>query len=219
MARTWTRLGLLAGVALLLVQGISLGEDVDTYMRYAYRTEMADGYVETITTEIVTTVAGEHRVTTTIVQTVEAAAELDEERDGRRAEPRVNPLGTSFLWLMLSMGADSDPEFDLSGVYALADEGVEPHQAYLLPDGGLLETGDEVTVAGVLGIEAVYTHVDAEDLNFRLVFPHDKEIRRALPFPLRVEIIYEGADLETDDVRAIPFAGTIELVEFVRSGE
>jgi len=104
-------------------------------------------------------------------------------------------------------------------VYALADEGVEPHQAYLLPDGGLLETGDEVTVAGVLGIEAVYTHVDAEDLNFRLVFPHDKEIRRALPFPLRVEIIYEGADLETDDVRAIPFAGTIELVEFVRSGE
>jgi len=109
MARTWTRLGLLAGVALLLVQGISLGEDVDTYMRYAYRTEMADGYVETITTEIVTTVAGEHRVTTTIVQTVEAAAELDEERDGRRAEPRVNPLGTSFLWLMLSMGADLIP--------------------------------------------------------------------------------------------------------------
>ena len=212
MTRRWKRHAVLVGIVLLLIAGTVWGEDeappklggavVGEYLRFSYRTETDGGLTETITTEITRLPDGRYQVVTTTEQ--ETGAD----------EIRLGFFGGSFRWLGLYMSDETGDRFDLSSLDALAEQALEPNMRYMLPDGGLLQTGDRVTVTGLSGIEGIFTQADAAGVTITVVLADDPELRRLLPFPLRVQIEYEEGDA---DFASIFFSGTVELVEFTRT--
>ena len=212
MTRRWGRHAVLLGIVLLLIAGTVWGEDeahpkfggefLGEYLRFSYRTETGGGLAETITTEITQLPDGRYQVVTTTEQ-VTGADEI-----------RLGFFGGSFRWLGLYMSDDTGDRFDLSSLDALADQALEPHKRYMLPDGGLLQTGDRVTVAELSGVEGVFTQADATGVTITVVLADDPDVRRLLPFPLRVQLEYEEGDA---DITQVVFSGTVELVEFTRT--
>jgi len=215
MTTRWKRNVALVGVLVFALAGVVTGEEEapakygGEYLRFCYRTETAGGLVETITTEITPMADGRYEVVTTTEQITEPD------------EIRLGFFGGSFRWLGLYLSEDSGERFDLSSLDALNAQALEPHKRYLLPDGGLLQTGERVTVAGLMGIEGVSTHADVQGATITVVLADDLELRRLLPFPLRVRLDYEDLDEATGDedpsLRTTYFSGSIELVELTRT--
>ena len=179
------------------------------YLRFSYRTETQGGLAETMTTEVIPLSDGKYRVVTT----TEQVTGLD--------EIRLGFFGGSFRWLGLYQSEDAAGRFDLSSLEALADQVLDPHKKYLLPDGGVLQTGDRSAVAGLPGIEGVFTQADAIGLTITVVLADDPYLRQLLPFPLSVRVDYDPSGTESEDdgapVTVTFFSGTIELVEFTRT--
>lgn len=206
--RQWVRLMIAGGLVLVMVAGVAIGNNVGGFMRFTYRTEAADGLVETIAIEIIPTAEGGYRVITTT------------EQHAGSDEIRISVFGASHTWLGLHTGDDRETSFSVAALNALADEGLEPHRQYLLPDGGMFRTGARVSIAGVPGIEGVYTHTGAENVTITVVIPDDPDLRHLLPFPLLVRVEHEEDESPgTEEPEAIFFSGTIELVEFTRTQE
>jgi hypothetical protein len=159
------------------------------------------GLAETTTTEI--TPAGDGRYN--VVTTTRAEAE--------REQIPMGLAGFSMRWL---------GGIDLSGLNALSQQVLDPGRPYVTPDGGLLVTGGRVTVAGLPGVEGIYTQASAPNVRITVVLADDLVVRHLLPLPLRVEIEYsqssdpglgEGASATDTYV-----SGKIELLEYVWSG-
>ena len=180
------------------------------YLKYTYRTEAGVvNLVETTTTEIVPLPDGQYEMTTT---TRGVAG---------REQIRLGLFGISLQWLGLYVGENAGTRIDLSPLNALATQVLEPQKKYLLPDGGLFETGDRVTVAGLSGIEGTYTQANAPGVVVTVVLADDLELRVLLPFPLRTEIRYvqggNGSDAEDASGSGARFSGRIELIEYKRT--
>jgi len=211
----WSASAVLLGAALLLVAMTANGSDkTDSkyggeYLRFAYRTETNDGLEETLTTEVIPTPEGQYRVLTTTEQITGSD------------EVRLGFFGGSFRWLGLYQSDDAAGRFDLSSLDALANQQLEPRKKYLLPDGGLLQTGERTTVAGVPGIEATFTRAAAAGVTITVVLAEDLSLRSLLPFPLRVRVDYDASVAEAGEDGAplisTYFSGSIELVEFART--
>jgi len=74
-----------------------------------------------------------------------------------------------------------------------------------------------VMIAGLSGIEGVYTRADVAGVTIRVVLADDLFVRQFLPFPLRVQLQYsQPADTTGDGstIQATYISGTIELVEY-----
>jgi len=206
---------ILLGVALMLFAVTACGGDKDDskyggeYLRFSYWTETRDGLEETLTTEVIPTAAGQCRVITTTEQITGSD------------EVRLGFFGGSFRWLGLYQSEDETGRFDLSSLDALADQALEPQKKYLLPDGGLLQTGERTTVAGVPGIEATFTQTGVVGVTITVVLAEDLSLRQLLPFPLRVRVDYDASAAETGEdgppLISTYFSGSIELVEFART--
>jgi hypothetical protein len=193
-----------AVVAFIILAGaVALGGDYPGgHLLYTYRMETGVvGLAETTTTEI--TPAGDGRYD--VVTTMHAEAE--------REQIPMGLAGFSMRWL---------GGIDLSGLNALSQQVLDPGRTYVTPDGGLLVTGDRVTVAGLSGVEGVYTQASAPNVRITVVLADDLVARHLLPLPLRVEIEYsqssgpglgEGASATDTYV-----SGRIELLEYVWSG-
>jgi len=166
--------------------------------RFAYRTETGTARVAITTTEIMPVAGGQYRVTTT----TEELANSD--------DVRLAFFGGVTDWLSSYMSEGARPLFDLSPLGALSSQVLEPDSTYLLPDGDKLQTGARVTVAGLSGLEAVYTQRDLPEAVIEVVLADDLYIRQFLPFPLRIEVAYEE-----DGTLGRRLAGHIELVEYV----
>jgi len=214
MNERWIRCALLACLLSLAgAMSAAAGEETQAkydgeYLRFVYRTETDGGLAETITTEIVPGSDGQFRVVTTTEQ-VTGADQI-----------RLGFFGGSFHWLGLYTGEQEGDRFDLSSLDALASQDLEPQKRYLLPDGGLLQTGDRVTVAGVPGIEGVFTHASAEGVTIAVVLADDRMLRQLLPFPLQVQVSYEEpGDAEMEGVDEVWEPGTICLVALTRTPE
>lgn len=212
MNQRWTRCVVVACLLPLIAAFAACGDEGarakydGEYLRFVYRTETAGGLAETITTEIVPTPDGQFRVVTTTEQ-ITGSDEI-----------RLGFFGGSLHWLGLYTGEQEGDRFDLSSLDALVDQELEPQKRYLLPDGGLLQTGDRVTIAGVPGIEGTFTHTSAEGVTITIVLADDRMLRQLLPFPLEVQVSYkEPADAEAEGVATVWDPGTIRLVAFTRT--
>jgi hypothetical protein len=214
-----TGIAALAAVAwVLLAAGAALAQQSQRqpqeeypggYLKYTYRMQAgAANLAETTTTEITPTANGQYQVVTTTQET--ASAE----------QIRLGFFGFSLRWLGLYVREDTSGRIDLSPLDALADQGLEPQKKYLLPDGGLLQTADRVTIAGLSGVEGTYLQADVPNVKITLVLADDLEVRRLLPFPLRVKLEYtQPAGTTSVDGTPAPgtrFSGMIELVEYKR---
>jgi len=166
--------------------------------RFAYRTETGASRAEITTTEIEPLEDGGYRVTTTT------------EEFTNSDDVRLAFFGGVAQWLSSSMSEGADPLFDLSPLGALSSQVLEPDRTYILPDGNKLQTGDRVTIAGLSGVEAVYTQHDLSEATIHVVLADDLYIRQFLPFPLRVEVAYEE-----DGTLGRRLAGRIELLEYI----
>jgi hypothetical protein len=181
------------------------------HLRYTYRMETGvAGLAETTTTEITPRGDGQHDVVTT-TRTVAGGDQI-----------RLGFAGFSLRWLGVYVSEDMADRIDLSALNALAQQVLEPGRRYLLPDGGLLETGDRVTVAGLSGVEGVYTRSSAPNVRVTVVLADDLTVRQLLPFPLRVQLEYSqsaGAGLgEEASTGGAYISGKIELLEYAWSG-
>lgn len=176
------------------------------HLRFSYRTETGSaGIAETTTTEITPTGDGRYQVVTTTEQST-ASDEI-----------RLGFFGVSFKWLGLYSSEDTNGTFDISPLDAFATMVLEPHKTYMLPDGGKLQTGDRVTIAGLSGIEGVYTRADVAGVTITVVLADDLFVRQFLPFPLRVQLQYTQPADTTGGGTAIQstyLSGTIELIEY-----
>ncbi|MBU0595892.1 hypothetical protein KJ567_04325, partial [Candidatus Bipolaricaulota bacterium] len=133
---------------------------------------------------------------------------------------RLGFFGGASQWLGLQVGEGASALFDLSPLGALADQVLEPQKTYLLPDGGKLQTAERVMVAGLAGVEGLYTQADTPGAIIRVVLADDLYIRQFLPFPLRVQLEYEdttSAGSEEEGTLDRSFSGHIELVEYVHT--
>jgi len=212
MRARWTQIGVVLSLALLFMACAGWGEEEADerydggYLRFSYRTETASGLQETIATEIIPLEDGRFRVSTTTEQIT-----------GLR-EIRLGFFGGSFHWLGLYAGEQEGDRLDLSDLDALSSQELEPDRRYLLPDGGLLQTSARVTVAGLSGIEGVFTCDGAEGVTVRVVLAEDRMLRQLLPFPLEVEITCEDRSEGGEDAVAATWdPGTIRLVESSRT--
>lgn len=169
------------------------------YVRYAYQMESgASGLSELTTTEITPMSDGRYEVVTTI-QAISDPSEV-----------RIGFSGASLQWLGLYMSEGSTGRLDISQLSALSDKVLEPNKTYLLPDGALLQMGNRVVVAGLAGIEGVYTKPSAAGVTITVVLADDLRIRQLLPFPLRVSIEYAASVADVTHT----YSGKIELVEY-----
>jgi hypothetical protein len=191
-------------VAVIILTGIvAFGDYPGGKFLYTYRMETGVvGLAETTTTEI--TPAGDGRYDVVTTTRAEAA---------EREQVPMGLAGFSMRWL---------GGIDLSGLNVLSQQVLDPGRTYVTPDGGLLVTGDRVTVAGLSGVEGVYTQASAPNVRITVVLADDLVARHLLPLPLRVEIEYsqssgpglgEGASATDTYV-----SGKIELLEYVWTG-
>jgi hypothetical protein len=194
-----------AVVAFVILAGASaLGDYPGGHLLYTYRMETGvGGLAETTTTEI--TPAGDGRYD--VVTTTSAEAE-------RELIP-MGMTGFSMRWL---------GGIDLSGLNALSQQVLDPGRTYVTPDGGLLVTSDRVTVAGLSGVEGVYTQASAPNVKITVVLVDDLVVRHLLPLPLRVELEYSqssGPSVGLGEGAAATgtyVSGKIELLEYTWSG-
>jgi hypothetical protein len=168
------------------------------------------GLVETTTTEITIRADGRYDVVTTT------------RADAAREQILLGLGGFSMRWLGVNSGDASADTIDLSGLNALSQQALDPGRTYVLPDGGLLVTGDRAVVAGLSGVEATYTRANAPNVVVRVVLADDLTARHLLPFPLRVEVEYSqasGSSLEEGTSTAGGHvSGRVELLEYSWSG-
>jgi len=173
------------------------------YLKYTYRMNSGTAQLsETTTTEITPTLDGRYQVVTT----TQAISDPD--------EVRLGFFGVSLQWLGLYMSEESKGRFDVSQLSALSDQVLDPHKTYLLPDGGLLQTADRVTVAGLSGVEGVYTKPSAVGVTITVVLADDLQVRQLLPFPLRVNVEYSEVAGGDGSGVTRSYSGQIELVEY-----
>ena len=198
--RIWLA-GLLLLLLALIVSGSAFGtkDYIGGTTRFVYRTEIGSDGVELTTTKIQP--LGEGRFG---VQTITEVA---------TSSDNIRPafLGGAFKWLGVYVSQDTSQLLDLSPLGALGDQVLEPHKTYLLPDGGKLQTGERVTIAGLSGVEGDYTHASFPGAVIGVVLADDLYLRQFLPYPLRVELEYE----EDETIIGRSFRGMIELVEYV----
>ncbi len=192
---------------LLLVVGLgALGQEEKaspigdiTYLKYTYQMELgAEGLSETTTTVMTRMTDGRYEVVTT-TQSISSPGEV-----------HLRFGGASLQWLGLYAGGASTGRLDISQLNAFSDVVLEPHHTYTLPDGGLLQMGDTVTVAGIAGVEGVYTNRSVAGATITVVMATDLQVRALLPFPLRVSVEYAktASDVTTS------YSGTIVLVDY-----
>lgn len=201
----YARIGVLVGLGLAILSIATLGapgKDPGGYVSFSYRTVTREGLVEDVTTWIVPGEDGTYRVVTRTEMRVGA----DEIRIG------FSGAAMRSLGLYSSQGSGVDLAW-LGGVGGL---GIEPGKKYLLPDGGVLQTGERVTVVGLTGIEGVFTHTGDPAVKITVVIADDPELRDLLPFPLRITIEYDYTRLGTSDPDEVPQSGSMELVAFTR---
>jgi len=214
MIRQWIHFAIYTALAVVFLSGAVWADTKPAgktpypggHLRFAYRTVTGSaGMAETTTTEITPTEDGRYQVVTTTKQS--AASD----------EIRLGFFGTSLKWLGLYVSEDTSDKLDLSPLDAFATMVLEPHKTYMLPDGGKLQTGDRVTIAGLSGIECVYTRADVEGVTITVVLADDLFVRQFLPFPLRVQLQYTHPTTSpTDDnpIQSSYVSGTIELIEY-----
>jgi len=157
---------------------------------------------ETTTTEITPTDDGRYQVVTTTTELTSPD------------EIRLGFFGASLQWLGLYMSEDTSDQLDISQLDAFATMVLEPNKTYMLPDGGKLQTGDRVTVAGLPGIEAVYTQANVAGVTITVVLADDLFVRQFLPFPLRVQLEYSQPAGAAPGIETVYISGKIELVEY-----
>lgn len=196
-----------AAILLLLVATGTIAREVypGGYTRFIYRTTTASARVELTTTEIIPLGDEQYSVQTT------------RQNLGRSAEIRLSFFGDASQSLGLYMGDDADSPFDLSPLGALADEVLKTNWTYGLADGWSLQTGEQVTVAGLTGVEGILVHADTPSAIVRVVLADDLYIRQFLPFPLRVELEYQETTNDGSIVRM--FSGRVELEEYVYTAD
>lgn len=205
MVRRQIRFAFLVSLAVLSLGAVAWGKDPGGYVCFAYRTETEGGLKEEIKVWIIPTKDGGYRVVT----------RTDQMTGSERVS--VGFFGGSLSWLGL-YSKDQDARVDLGWIDAVAALGLTTHSSYLLPDGGAFETGESVQVAGLAGIEGVFTHTGLKGVTATIVVAEDPEVRDLLPFPLRVTIRYPIPKLEQagSGIQQAFFSGTIELVFFTR---
>jgi hypothetical protein len=212
MRKRWTWIAVFIAVALLVVAGVAWGDEQSPvkaggypggHLRFAYRTETGSaGLSETTTTDITPTVDGRYQVVTTTTELTNPD------------EIRLGFFGISLKWLGLYMSEDTSDQLDISQLDAFATMVLEPHKTYMLPDGGKLQTGDRVTVAGLPGIEGVYTQANVAGVTITVVLADDLFVRQFLPFPLRVQLEYSQPADADPGIVPVYVSGKIELVEY-----
>ena len=193
---------ILAAVSTLLITTSAIARELypGGYTRFIYRTTTASSRVEVATTEIIPLGGEQYRVQTS------------REGEARNADIRVSFFADAAQALGLYAGDNLDSPFDLSPLGALADQVLKPNWTYGLADGWSLQTGEQVTVAGLTGVEGILVHGDRPAAIARVVLADDLYIRQFLPFPLRVELEYE---VTTEAEVVVPmFSGQIELEEY-----
>lgn len=216
MTRRWIYCTAYIALAVVLLSGVVWADTQPTgkagafpggHLKFSYRTETGSaGMAETTTTEITPTGDGRYQVVTTTTQS------------SSKDEIRLSFFGISLKWLGLYRSNDTGGTLDITPLDAFATMVLEPHKTYMLPDGGKLQTGDRVTIAGLSGIEGVYTRADVTGVAITVVLADDLFVRQFLPFPLRVELQYtQPADTtsgEGSPIQSTYVSGTIELVEY-----
>ncbi|MBE0636773.1 hypothetical protein IH601_12310 [Candidatus Bipolaricaulota bacterium] len=203
-------LGAFLALMLGVVSGMAGSGYAGGHTRFVYQTETASGRVEIATTEIIPQGDGVYRVVTTTEDVVQ------------QNSIRLSFFGEAAQSLGLTMSEDGDSPFDLSPLGALSGQILEPDKTYLLSDGWSLKTSQRVTVAGLAGVEAVFSHADSPEAIVRVVLADDLYIRQFLPFPLRVELEYLEAarmDSEVTPTATIVFSGCVELVEYAHESD
>lgn len=86
------------------------------------------------------------------------------------------------------------PQIDLSPLGVLAEYGVviEPNQAYYLPGGASLITGDIESIAGIEAIKGIYTHPEYPTQRAVLGTPVDPSVAALLQYPIYFRVELEG---------------------------
>jgi len=212
MRKRWTWIAVFIAVALLLLAGVAWGDAESPgkaggypggHLRFAYRTETGSaGMSETTTTEITPTDDGRYQVVTTTTELTTPD------------EIRLGFFGSSLQWLGVYMSEDTSDQLDISQLDAFATMPLEPNKTYMLPDGGKLQTGDRVTIAGISGIEGVYTQANVAGVTITVVLADDLFVRQFLPFPLRVQLEYSQSADAAPGIVTVYISGKIELVEY-----
>lgn len=170
-----------------------------TYLKYTYRMDLgAEGLSETTTTEIVLRPDGQYEVVTT-TRSISSPGEV-----------HLGFAGVSLQWLGLYVGGDTTGRFDISQLNAFSGVALEPQHTYTLPDGGLLQMGDAVTIAGLSGVKGVFTNRSVAGATITVVIATDLQVRALLPFPLQVTIEYA----ETAAGVTTSYSGTIGLEDY-----
>jgi hypothetical protein len=180
------------------------------YLKYTYRTTAgAFNVSELTTTEIAPQANGQYQVTTTTTETTPLA------------QVHLGFMGMSLNVLRLYQRENTSGRVDISPLDNLATLVLEPQKKYLLPDGGLFQTSERVTIAGLSGVKGVYTQADVPNVTVTIVLADDLTIRQLLPFPLSATMEYTQAAGTAVGEGMLPpggrFSGTIELVEYKRS--
>jgi len=211
----------LAAVSLLLLAGAAaFAQTADQprerpaypggYLKYTYRTSAgAFNLSELQTTEITPLANGQYQVTTTTTETANA----------QQIEPEM--VGFSLNVLRLYRRGNMSGRVDISPLDNLSDQVLEPQKKYLLPDGGLFQTSERVTIAGLTGVKGVYTQADVPNVTVTIVLADDLLVRQLLPFPLSATMEYtQQAGTAVGEGMLPPggrFSGTVELVEYKRT--
>lgn len=179
------------------------------HLRFAYRTTTGEaGATETTVTTVKPIDNGHYQVITTTEQSVPPEG------------IRLSFFGTSLKWLGLYISEDKDDKVDISALDAFADMPLELDKTYILPDGGKLQTRGRITIAGVSGIEAVYTQANMVGVTITVVLADDLFVRQFLPFPLKVQLQYSQPASTTqageeNPIQVAYLSGTIELIEYI----
>jgi len=211
----------LAAVGLLLLAGAAaFAQTTDQpreraaypggYLKYTYRTSAAAfSLSELQTTEITPLANGQYQVTTTTSETANAQ------------QIRLGMIGFSLNVLRLYQRENTSGRVDLSPLDNLSNQVLEPQKKYLLPDGGLFQTSERVTIAGLTGVKGVYTQADVPNVTVTIVLADDLSLRELLPFPLSASMEYtQPAGTAVGEGMLPPggrFSGTVELVEYKRT--
>ena len=182
MFKEWLRFASWVTV-LLLAGGLgALGQEEKaspigdiTYLKYTYTIAVgAEGLSETTTTEIVLRPDGQYEIVTT-TRSISSPGEV-----------HLGFAGVSLQWLGLYVGGTTTGRFDISQLNAFSDVALEPHHTYTLPDGGLLQMGDAVTIAGLSGVKGVFTNRSVAGATITVVMATDLQVRRAQDEELQV---------------------------------
>lgn len=183
---------------------VALAKDPQGYVCFTYRVTTCEGLTESVTTWVIPLGEGRYRVVTRTELVTDAG------------DVRLGFFGGSLRSLGLYTTDGAGLGVDLAWLGGVSELGLEPGKKYLLPDGGVLQMGDRVTVAGLSGIEGVFTHAANPAVRVTVVVADDPEVRDLLPLPLRLTIEYDYSKLAGSDIAVRPQSGTIVLVAFTR---